>query len=341
VRPINSVRECAALPVAANLQSCNVMNGPYPEIEPFYTGTLQVSSQHCIYYEESGNPHGKPVVFLHGGPGGGTEPKHRRYFDPGHYRIILFDQRGCGRSRPHACLEENTTWDLVDDIERIREHLDIKRWLVFGGSWGSTLALAYAQCYPERVSQMVLRGIFTFAPDEMAWFYSHGAKTLFPDSWDDFVAPIPEHERGDLLNAYHRRLTSMDAPLREQASRAWSLWECRVATLLHEPELIGHCNDPAFTTAFARIECHYFVNRGFLRTPTQLLDDVPKIQHIPAILVHGRYDVICPMRNAWRLHRKWPGSRLVVVHDAGHSASERGITQALVEATDSFRDAPA
>ncbi len=308
----------------------------YPEIEPHSVGKLAVSPIHSIYWEESGNPRGKPVVFLHGGPGGGTEPKHRRFFDPDRYRIVLFDQRGCGKSTPHASLEDNTTWHLVDDIERLRKELGIDRWQVFGGSWGSTLALAYAQRHPDRVTELVLRGIFTFAPDEIEWFYGSGTRTLFPDAYEHLLAGIPAAERGELVRAYHRRLTSPDRATREAAARTWSMWECRVATLLPDDDLIAHCEDASFTLAFARIECHYFVNNGFLDRPTQLLDDVQKIRHIPCVIVHGRYDVICPPRNAWRLHRAWPESELVFVPAAGHSANEPGIVEALVAATDRF-----
>jgi proline iminopeptidase len=308
----------------------------YPEIEPNNSGKLAVSSTHSIYWEESGNPRGKPVVFLHGGPGGGTEPKHRRFFDPSRYRIVLFDQRGCGKSTPHASLEDNTTWHLVSDIESLREMLGIERWQVFGGSWGSTLALAYAQKHPERVTELVLRGIFTFAQDEIDWFYGEGTRVLFPDAYEQLLAGVPPAERGDLVGAYHRRLISNDRVTREAAARTWSMWECRVATLLPDDDLIAHCEDASFTLAFARIECHYFVNAGFLDRPTQLLDDVDKIRHIPCVIVHGRYDVICPPRNAWRLHRAWPESELVFVPAAGHSANEPGIVDALVSATDRF-----
>ena len=310
----------------------------YPEIEPYDRGKLRVSEMHELYYEQSGNPRGKPVVFLHGGPGGGTEPRHRRFFDPTVYRIVLLDQRGCGKSTPHASLVDNTTWHLVDDIEKLREHLGIERWQVFGGSWGSTLALAYAQKYRDRVSELVLRGIFTFAPDEMDWFYRTGTRVLFPDAYDDFVGALPKAERDDPVSSYHARLTSGDMDVRAAAARAWSIWECRVATLLPDEDLVAHCDDASFSLAFSRIECHYFVNAGFLESPMQLLDQVGKIRDIPATIVHGRYDVICPMRNAWRLHRAWPESKLVIVADAGHSANEPGISRALIDATDAYRD---
>lgn len=310
----------------------------YPEIDPHASGLLRVDDVHQIYWEVSGNPNGKPVVFLHGGPGGGTEPKHRRFFDPKRYRIVLLDQRGCGKSRPHASLENNTTWHLVSDIEALREHLEIERWQVFGGSWGSTLALAYAQKHPERVTELVLRGIFTFAQDEMDWFYRNGTRMLFPDAYADFLAAIPPEEHDDIIAAYHRRLTSGDPKVRAAAARAWSLWECRVATLMPDPDLVRHCDETSFTLAFARIECHYFVNAGFLESETQLLDNIDVMRHIPGVIVHGRYDVICPPRNAWRLHQAWPESELVFVDDAGHSANEPGIMRALVSATDKFAD---
>jgi proline iminopeptidase len=326
---LNGAREAAKLRVVSETRL-------YPEIEPYNSGKLSVSGEHSIYWEESGNPKGKPVVFLHGGPGGGTEPKHRRFFDPARYRIVLFDQRGCGKSTPHASLEDNTTWHLVDDIEALREHLKIEKWQVFGGSWGSTLGLAYAQKHADRVAELVLRGIFTFAQDEMDWFYRDGTRVLFPDAYDQFMAALPESERDDPVASYHRRLTSDDRATREAAARAWSMWECRVATLIPDDDLIAHCEDASFTLAFARIECHYFVNNGFLDTPTQLVDEVAKIRHIPGVIVHGRYDVICPARNAWRLHKAWPESKLVLVPSAGHSANEPGIVKALIDATDRF-----
>jgi proline iminopeptidase len=311
--------------------------GLYPAIEPFASGHLPVSGGHHVYWEQSGNPLGKPALFLHGGPGGGTDPKHRCFFDPGAYRIVLIDQRGCGKSRPHASLEHNTTWDLVDDLERIREELEIDRWLVFGGSWGSTLGLAYAQRHAARVSELVLRGVFMFTREEMAWFYGGGTAMLFPDAWADFVAPIPAAERDDVVAAYHRRLTDPDPDVRARYARAWSRYECRVATLLEDPEIAVHCDDLDFALPFARIECHYFVHRGFLEHDRQLFDHLDRLADIPVRIVHGRYDVICPVRNAWTLHQRLPRSTLVVVPDAGHSAFEPGIVAALVEATDAFR----
>ena len=308
----------------------------YPEIEPHSTGTLRVSSLHSIYYEESGNPDGKPVVFLHGGPGGGTDPKQRRFFDPQAYRIVLFDQRGCGQSTPHAELRENTTWDLVADMERLRNHLAIDRWQVFGGSWGSTLALAYAQTHPRRVSELVLRGIFLLRRAELLWFYQDGANHLFPDAWEAFLAPIPSAERGDLMKAYHRRLTSDDPATRLEAARAWSVWEASTSFLLQRPDYIANAAGDDFALAFARIEAHYFVHRGFLEREQQLIENVGRLRHIPSVIVQGRYDVVCPMASAWQLHRAWPEAELVVVPDAGHSAFEPGILEALVAATDRF-----
>jgi proline iminopeptidase len=309
----------------------------YPEIEPYRTGRLRVSEVHDLYFEESGNPKGKPVVFLHGGPGGGTEPKYRRFFDPDAYRIVLFDQRGCGQSTPHASLVDNTTWHLVADIEALRVHLGIERWTVFGGSWGSTLALAYAETHPEPVTELVLRGIFLLRKQEIDWFYQRGASILFADAWEGYLAPIPEGERGDLLAAYYRRLTSDDPALRQEAARAWSVWEGSTSCLFPNLELIAKTGGDEFSLAFARIECHYFTNRGFFSRDAQLLEDVGRIRHIPAVIVQGRYDVVCPMESAWALHRAWPEAELRLVPDAGHSALEPGIVHELVQATDRFR----
>ena len=309
----------------------------YPEIEPYRTGRLRVSEVHELYFEESGKAKGKPVVFLHGGPGGGTEPKYRRFFDPGAYRIVLFDQRGCGQSTPHASLVDNTTWHLVADIETLRTHLGIERWAVFGGSWGSTLALAYAERHPERVTGLVLRGIFLLRKQEIDWFYQRGASILFADAWEGYLAPIPEAERGDLLAAYYRRLTSDDPSVRQEAARAWSVWEGSTSCLFPNLELIAKTGGDEFSLAFARIECHYFTNRGFFSRDAQLLEDVGRIRHLPAVIVQGRYDVVCPMESAWALHRAWPEADLRLVADAGHSALEPGIVHELVEATDHFR----
>ena len=308
----------------------------YPEIDPYKSTRLRVSDRHELHLEESGNRNGKPVIFLHGGPGGGTEPKHRRFFNPEKYRIILFDQRGCGKSTPHASLENNTTWDLVSDLEKLREHLGIERWQVFGGSWGSTLALAYAQTHPERVTELVLRGIFLLRKKEIDWFYQEGASAIFPDAWEGYLEPIPEDERHDLLHAYHRRLTSEDKAVREAAARAWSIWEGRTSCLVPNEELVNRTGGRDFSLAFARIECHYFVNHGFFDEGRELLPNIEKIRHIPGAIVQGRYDVVCPMDSAWALHRAWPEAELSIIGDAGHAASEPGITSALVEATDRF-----
>jgi proline iminopeptidase len=310
----------------------------YPRIKPYRTGFLQVSAPHRLYFEESGNAHGKPVVFLHGGPGGGTSPEMRRFFDPQHYRIVLFDQRGCGRSTPHASLEDNTTWHLVADIEALRSHLGIERWQVFGGSWGSTLALAYAQKHPARVTELVLRGIFLLRRTELEWFYQDplGAGSLFPDLFEQYQRLIPPRERGDMMAAYYKRLTSRQASVRHAAARAWSMWEAATSYLQSDPEAVAKFEDPDYAAAFARIECHYFVNRGFLKRDDQLLRDVKRIRHIPTVIVQGRYDVVCPLRSAWDLHRAFPEAELCIVPDAGHSAFERGNARELVRATDRF-----
>jgi proline iminopeptidase len=309
----------------------------YPEIEPFDSGRLRVSDLHSVYYEQCGNPHGKPVVFLHGGPGAGCNANSRRFFDPAHYRIVLFDQRGCGRSTPHAELRDNTTWHLVADIERLREHLGVERWQVFGGSWGSTLALAYAQTHPERVTELVLRGIFMLRRWELEWFYQRGCDAIFPDVWDSYLAAIPEVERGDLMSAYYRRLTSTDPAVRAAAAKAWSVWEGATSFLFQDPSHIAATGEDQFALAFARIECHYFVHGGFFEHDDQLLRNARRLREIPAVIVQGRYDVVCPARSAWDLHRAWPEADLRIVADAGHSAMEPGITHELVEATDRFR----
>src|SRR5690606_36130076 len=309
----------------------------YPAIEPFRTGHLRVSDVHELYYEECGNPRGKPALFVHGGPGAGCGERARSFFDPEAYRIVLFDQRGCGRSRPHASLEENTTWHLVSDIERLREHLGIDRWLVFGGSWGSTLALAYSQQHPERVSELVLRGIFMLMRFELRWFYQEGASVLFPDRWEQYVAAIPEEERGDLIQAFYSRLTSADRTTRVRAARARSMWEAATSHLHVDEEHVHRWGDEDFAIAVARIECHYFVNKGFFDREDQLLRNVDRIRHIPAVIVQGRYDVVCPMQTAWALHRAWPEADFRIVPDAGHSAFEPGIVHELIMVTDRFR----
>jgi proline iminopeptidase len=312
----------------------------YPPIEAVDEGTLAVSPVHTLHYEVCGSPAGTPVVFLHGGPGGGTSSDHRRFFDPSAYRIVLFDQRGAGKSTPHASLEENTTWHLVADIERLRAHLGIDRWVVFGGSWGSTLALAYAETHPERVRALVLRGIFLCRPKEIHWFYQEGASAIFPDRFEEYLAPIPPAERGDLVRAYYRRLTSEDEALRLEAARAWSVWEGSTVRLLPDPKVIADFEHPHKALALARIECHYFVNNAFFATDDWLIEHVGAIRRIPGVIVQGRYDVVCPAMSAWDLSRAWPEADLRIVPDAGHHAMEPGIVDALVTATDRFRAAP-
>ncbi|NOT30273.1 MAG: prolyl aminopeptidase [Planctomycetes bacterium] len=308
----------------------------FHELEPYASGKLRVSKLHTLHYEECGNLKGQPLVFLHGGPGGGIDPVYRRYFDPKKWRIVLHDQRGCGKSTPHAELRENTTWDLVADIERLRERLGIERWVVFGGSWGSTLALAYAETHPARCKALVLRGIFLLRRSELEWFYQEGASHLFPDAWETYLEPIPPRERGDMMKAYYKRLTSRDRKVRMRAARAWSVWEGTTSKLFTDPALVKKFAGGRFADAFARIEAHYFVNKGFLRRDDQLLRDVGRIRHIPAVIVQGRYDVVCPMRSAWDLHRAWPEAKLVVVPDAGHSMTEPGIRSALIAETERF-----
>jgi len=310
----------------------------YPAIRPYNTGLLRVSPVHEIYYEESGNPKGKPVVFLHGGPGGGTNAKMRCFFNPKKYRIVLFDQRGCGKSKPSASLVDNTTWHLVSDIEAVREKLGIDKWQVFGGSWGSTLALAYAQKHPERVTELVLRGIFLLRRSELEWFYQNplGAAQLFPDLFEEYLKPLSAAERADCMASYYKRLTSSDQTTLLEAARAWSIWEGALSYMKMNKDYVKRFGDPKFAAEFARIECHYFVNGGWLEKETQLLDDVPKIRHIPAVIVQGRFDVICPVRSAWDLHKAWPEADLRIVPDAGHSAFETGIARELVLATDRF-----
>jgi proline iminopeptidase len=313
------------------------MKDLYPEILPYRAEHFSVDEMHSLYVEEAGNSKGIPALFLHGGPGAGCEPYHRRFFDPERYRVILFDQRGAGRSTPHASLENNTTWDLVADIEKLREHLGIEKWLVFGGSWGSTLALAYAQTHPERVSGMVLRGIFLCRPQEIHWFYQRGANRLFPDYWEDFAEPIAPDQRDDMLSAYYSVLTSDDELRRLAAAKAWSVWEGRTATLLPDASVAAHFGQSRVALSMARIECHYFMNNAFLE-PNQLLQNADRLSGIPGVIVHGRYDVICPLENAWALHTAWSGSELSIVADAGHSAAEAGTRRRLVEATDLFAD---
>jgi proline iminopeptidase len=321
----------------APLQPARGLHTLYPPIEPYASDYLRVSDVHELYYEQCGNPKGKPALFVHGGPGAGCDVRARRFFDPDVYRIVLFDQRGCGRSRPHASLQDNTTWHLVADMERLREQLDIERWQLFGGSWGSTLALAYAQTHPERVSELVLRGIFMLSQFELQWFYQQGASALFPDRWEPYLAAIPVAERSDLIQAYYQRLTSEDRATRIAAARAWSIWEAATSYLYVNDDNVNRWGEEDFATAVARIECHYFVNRGFLETEDQLLRNVVRIRQIPGTIVQGRYDVVCPMQTAWALHKAWPEADFRIVSDAGHSAFEAGTTHELVSATDRYR----
>ncbi len=308
----------------------------YPAISPNQTGFLQVSKEHSLYWEESGNPKGKPVLFLHGGPGAGTDPSHRCFFDPKKYRIILFDQRGTGKSLPHSSLVENTTWDLVSDIEKLREHLHISKWVVFGGSWGSTLALAYAETHPAPVLALILRGIFLGRKKELDWFYQFGAHHLFPDEFEKFLAPIPKGEQGHLIEAYSKRLTSKDLEERKKAAKAWSGWEAATLRLIYDPVLFSQFTEDNKADSIARIECHYFLNRCFFKTDNWLIENVHKVRHIPAVIIHGRYDIICPFENAWELHKAWPEAAFEVIKDAGHAAGEPGIADALIRATDRF-----
>ncbi|MFH1851555.1 MAG: prolyl aminopeptidase [Candidatus Neomarinimicrobiota bacterium] len=314
------------------------MNELYPPIEPYNEFFLEVSDLHTIRVEQAGNPAGKTVVFIHGGPGGGIEPVYRQFFNPEKWRIILFDQRGCGKSTPFAELRENTTWDLVEDMEKIRRHLKINRWAVFGGSWGSTLALAYSQTHPDRTVALILRGIFLLRRQELDWFYQDGASHVYADAWEQYLKPIPVEERGDLLAAYYRRLTSSDHETRLEAARAWSVWEGSTSKLYPNPEAIQRFGANQFAEAFARIECHYFTNGGFLRSEDQLLEDIGLIRHIPAVIVQGRYDVVCPMTTAWDLHKVWPEADFHIIPDAGHSMTEPGIRSKLIEYTDKFAD---
>lgn len=307
----------------------------YPEIEPFETGFLGTGEGHRVYWERVGTKGAKPAVFLHGGPGGGFSPKHRRLFDPALYDVILFDQRGCGRSTPFASLENNTTWHLVADIERLREMIGVDKWLVFGGSWGSTLALAYAQTHAARVSELVVRGIYTLTKAEMDWYYQFGVSEMFPEKWEGFLAPIPEAERGDMVAAYRRRLVGEDRDEQLRCAKAWSLWEGETITLLPEPETSGAFHDADYALAFARIENHYFTHAGWLEEG-QLLRDAGKLADIPGTIVHGRYDMPCPMRYAWLLHKAWPKADFHMIEGAGHAYSEPGILDRLIRATDFY-----
>lgn len=309
----------------------------FPPLEPYKTGFLPVSKMHTLYWEECGNPHGKPVVFLHGGPGSGIEASHRCYFHPSDYRIILFDQRGCGKSRPFAELKENTTWDLVQDIEKLREHLGVDRWVVFGGSWGSTLALCYAIKHPDRVKGLIIRGVFLCRKVELSWFYQSGTNFIFPDEWEKFVLPIPLAERNDMIRAYYKRLTSTDSQVRTKAAQSWASWEGATLFLRFNSDTFQSFVQPAHAEAVSRIEAHYFVNNIFFETDNWILENVKAIRQIPGWIVHGRYDVICPLDSAWALHKAWPEAKLHIIPDAGHAVSEPGVTDALIRATEAFK----
>ncbi|AFJ44128.1 prolyl aminopeptidase [Francisella orientalis] len=309
----------------------------YPEIEPFNQEFLKVSDIHTIYFEECGNPNGKPAVFIHGGPGGGIQPSYRQYFNPDKYRLILVDQRGCGKSTPFAELKENTTQDLIRDFEKIRKKLNIDKWMLFGGSWGSTLGLAYAQAYPEVVTELVLRGIFLGREKELSWLYQHGASMVFPDMWEKYIEPIPVEQRKDFISAYHSILTGDDEKLKQQAAIAWSVWEASTSKLFIDKKSMDRYAEDKFSLAFARIECHYFKNKLFIQE-AQLLEEAYKIKDIPGVIVQGRYDMVCPAVSAWDLHKVWPKAELDIIADAGHSIREPGILEALVRATDKFTD---
>jgi proline iminopeptidase len=307
----------------------------FPHIEPYSTGFV-TEGCHEIYYEECGNPSGKPVVFLHGGPGGGGSEDVRRFFDPSLYRIIVFDQRGCGRSKPHGCLENNTTWDLVSDIEKIRSTLNIRKWMVFGGSWGSTLALAYSQTHPESVSEMILRGVFMLRQKELDWFYQEGASKIFPDDWESFVAIIPHQKRNNLMVAYNEIFNGNDEDLKLEAAVNWSRWEAATSKLVQNNSLMDEFSDPYFALAFALIENHYFINKGFLDSEDQLIKGIEKIRHIPAKIIQGRYDIVCPMETAYEVYKEWPEATLEIAKSSGHSAFEKEIIHLLVSATNEF-----
>ena len=311
----------------------------YPKIKPYDSGFMDVDEHH-VYYEQCGNPDGKPAVFLHGGPGGGGSQEVRRFFNPDIYRIIVFDQRGCGRSKPHGCLENNTTWDLVSDIELLRKKLDINKWLVFGGSWGSTLSLAYAQTHPDSVSELVLRGIFLLRKEELQWFYQDGSSRIFPEAWQEFVEIIDENERDDLMGAYHRIFNSDDKAKKLAAAIAWTKWEASTISLSYNPATVEEMSDPEFALAFALIENHYFINKGWFKNENQLIENIDIIRSIPSVIVQGRYDAVCPMKTAWELSEAWPEAEMVVAPSSGHTAFEAEITDALIRATDRFGNNP-
>lgn len=308
----------------------------FPPIEPFNTFNLKVDDLHTLYVEEVGNPKGKPVIFLHGGPGGGIDSKHRRYFDPDIFRIVLFDQRGCGKSTPFGELKQNTTFDLVRDMEKIREKLGIESWHILGGSWGATLALCYAICHPDRVLSITLRGVFLLRQQELKWFYQYGAHWFYPEEWELYLKQIPENERHDMISAYHKRLNSSDPKILREAAIAWSRWEGATSKLKKDPNMIDHYSDDHFAYAFARIENHYFINKAFLSEDNWILNNIHKIEKIPGAIVQGRYDMTCPPISAYELHKAWPRAQFIMVEEAGHSMSEPGITEALLTAVNEF-----
>lgn len=313
------------------------MSALYPPIEPFKSERLKVSDLHEIYFEQVGNPKGQPVLFLHGGPGGGLHPNYRRYFDPKYYHVILIDQRGSGQSTPHAELRENTTWDLVNDIEKIRKHLGIQKWIVFGGSWGSTLSLAYASRHADQIEALVLRGIFMCREKEIQWFYQDGAGWMFPELWDKYVDMIEPSKRNDMVSAYYELLTHKDSNVRLEAAKRWSQWEAGTSHLYYDQAAVDSYGDPHKALAFARIECHYFMNKAFFDSEDYLLSQVEKFKHIPGWIVQGRYDVVCPPVSAWELHKKWPESKLIMCSDSGHSVSEPGIQKELIGIMESLK----
>lgn len=337
------VLSCFLLSAAVSLnaqEAETTLRSFYPSIEANATGFLQVDEVHKLYWEEAGNPQGKPILFVHGGPGIGLDPSHRRFFDPAHYRIILFDQRGCGKSEPFSCLENNTTWDLVDDIEKLRNHLGVQSWIVFGGSWGSTLALTYAIQHPEKVDGLILRGIYLCRQKEIQWYYQSGAHRLFPDVWQHYIAPIPLEERDDLVKAFYKRLTSSDDLVRSEAAKAWSGWEGATSKLLFDPALYASFTEDNHADSIARIECHYFINNTFFDSDNWILDHCKIIQNIPCVIVHGRYDIPCFVENAWELSQALPHAELHIIPNAGHAATEPGNLDALIRATDKFKCIP-
>jgi len=308
----------------------------FPKIKPYNKFYLNVSNIHTIFVEESGNPNGKPIIFLHGGPGGGIEPVYRQYFNPKKWRIIIFDQRGCGKSIPHAELQENTTWDLVDDIEKIRLYLEIDQWTIFGGSWGSTLALTYAIKHTANCKGLILRGIFLLRKSEIDWFYQEGCSYIFPDAWEQYIKPISKQHRSDMVSAYYKKLTSKNSKIRLEAATAWAKWEASTSKLIQDNKSLHHFDNAKIAEAFARIECHYFINKGFFNTDGWILNNVSKLKNIPNVIIQGRYDVVCPIKSAWELHKKWENSKLIIVPDAGHSMLEKGIQRKLIEYTEEF-----